>query len=173
MTKNTGIGLRRSKLILIAGLAGGMAEIVWVAAYSSAHAMSSATVARQITASIWPAAAQWPAAPVFGILIHLALSFALVALTVPILSRLTAKHSSAGFIVISAAFMLALVWLMNFFIILPVLNPEFITLLPYSVSFTSKLLFGVAMGVVLYNLQCRDVGVLSLIAADNPLEART
>ena len=33
---------------------------------------------------------------------------------------------------------------MNFFVVLPVVEPSFVHLLPYSVSLVSKLLFGVA-----------------------------
>jgi hypothetical protein len=139
--------------ILLAGLAGGTAELLWIMAYSSVNSVSSVTVAQQIVASIWPAAAQWPFAPVFGVFIHLVLSIILVALAAPILSRIATQNAGAGFIVTSAAILLALVWTVNFFIILPVVNPAFITLLPYSVSLASKLLFGVAMGMVLYNLR--------------------
>lgn len=138
--------------ILLAGLAGGIAEMLWITAYSSTHALSSAAVARQITASFWPAAAEWPYAAAMGIIIHLALSIALVAMTAPALSRIAAKCSGAGFMIASAAFMLTLVWSVNFFIILPVLNPAFVTLMPYGVSLVSKLLFGVTMGVVLYGM---------------------
>ena len=138
--------------ILMAGLAAGMAEMLWVTAFSSTYSLSSATVARQITASFWPAAAEWSYAPALGIVIHLALSIALVAMTAPVLSRLTQKVSGAGFIIACSALMLALVWTVNFFIILPVLNPAFVTLLPYGVSLVSKLLFGVTMGAVLHGI---------------------
>ena len=134
--------------ILLAGLAGGMAQMLWVGAYSSAQSASGAAVAQQVTASLWPAAGEWAFAPALGILIHLALSIALAAMAAPLLSRITLKHPGAGFIVTGAALLLVLVWMVNFFIILPMLNPAFVTLLPYSVSFASKLLFGIAMGVV-------------------------
>lgn len=167
--------------ILLAGLAGGMAEILWVTAYSSAYSISSATVARQITASIWPAAVDGPFAPALGILIHLVLSIALVALAAPLLSRFATRWYSnvtsvsgrahrcpnAGFIVTSSLFMLALVWTVNFFIILPVVNPAFVTLMPYSVSLASKLLFGVTMGTMLHHLSHRETASVIAVASNH------
>ncbi len=44
---------------------------------------------------------------------------------------------------------LAAVWTMNFFIVLPVLNPVFIVLMPYPATFASKMLFALAMAGVL------------------------
>lgn len=44
---------------------------------------------------------------------------------------------------------LATVWTMNFFVVLPNLNPVFITLMPYPVTFASKMLFALAMAVTL------------------------
>jgi len=48
---------------------------------------------------------------------------------------------------INAAFMLAAlagVWAVNFFVVLPIVSPSFVHIVPYAVSLTSKLLFGVA-----------------------------
>ena len=94
-------------------------------------------------------------------------------MTAPLLSHIALRYSghpnsyaSAGVIITSAAFLLALVWTLNFFIILPWLNPAFVTLMPYSVSLASKLLFGVTMGIVLYNMPRRKkAGALIAAAA--------
>lgn len=37
------------------------------------------------------------------------------------------------------------VWGINFFVVLPTLNPVFITLMPYGITLISKMLFGIAM----------------------------
>ncbi len=68
MTQNT----RAASCIPLrmAGMAGGMAEILWVTAYCIANSMNCAVVARQVTASVWPAAAEWAFAPALGIFIH-------------------------------------------------------------------------------------------------------
>jgi hypothetical protein len=39
---------------------------------------------------------------------------------------------------------LACVWAVNFFVALPLISPEFVSLVPYPVSLISKLLFGLA-----------------------------
>jgi hypothetical protein len=44
---------------------------------------------------------------------------------------------------------LACVWAINFFVVLPLISPAFVTLVPYPVSLVSKLLFGVAAAAVL------------------------
>lgn len=44
---------------------------------------------------------------------------------------------------------LAAVWVFNFFVLLPSVNPAFTALLPYPVTLVSKLLFGLGMGMVL------------------------
>lgn len=44
---------------------------------------------------------------------------------------------------------LAGVWATNFFVIVPIISPAFIHLVPYAVSLTSKLLFGLAAAAVL------------------------
>lgn len=55
----------------------------------------------------------------------------------------------------SAMLMLAMVWKVNFFIILPLVNPAFASLMPYGVTLASKLLFGMTLGLVMYNLRRR------------------
>ena len=44
---------------------------------------------------------------------------------------------------------LAAVWLVNFMIVLPLINPAFVDIVPLGVSFTSKLLFGIAAAACL------------------------
>ena len=44
---------------------------------------------------------------------------------------------------------LAGVWAINFFVVLPIVSPAFVHVVPYAVSLTSKLLFGVAAAAVL------------------------
>jgi hypothetical protein len=44
---------------------------------------------------------------------------------------------------------LAMVWAVNFLVILPILSPGFVGLVPYEASFLSKILFGVSAAAVL------------------------
>ena len=53
------------------------------------------------------------------------------------------------------AFILIAVWAVNFLVVLPHINPEFVHLLPYSVTLLSKLLFAVAATTVLQTRRLR------------------
>lgn len=138
------------KRFLLAGLCGGVAEMLWVALYGALAPASGAEVARQVAASVFPAAANLPLAPQLGVAVHLLLSLALgVAFGAAIWAPF-AKDRGAAVAVASAVSALAAVWAVNFLVILPVLNPAFVFLLPYEVTLTSKALFGLAMGGVLH-----------------------
>ncbi|HYJ20113.1 MAG TPA: hypothetical protein VEW72_13165, partial [Burkholderiales bacterium] len=63
--------------------------------------------------------------------------------------RLVAPRFGAAAFLAIAAVSLALVWAINFFVVLPVLNPDFVTLMPYGATLASKILFGITMGSVL------------------------
>jgi hypothetical protein len=51
-------------------------------------------------------------------------------------------HGIGLYATVSAA--LAIVWAVNFLVVLPLVSPQFVDVVPYAVSFLSKLLFGVA-----------------------------
>lgn len=135
---------------LFAGLCGGLAEIAWIALYSSATSTSGIEVARQVTASLSPIAADWASAPALGVGIHMILALALAGALVPILLRSAAQRPGPCTIVAGATLLLVIVWAVNFFLVLPALNPAFITLLPYGVTLISKVLFGLTMAWVLW-----------------------
>jgi hypothetical protein len=137
------------KLVLLAGFAGGFAEILWVMLYSSATGASSAAIAREVAASIWPALATGTLAPALGIVIHMALAIALAALIVPPLVRLAERRREPSMMMVAAMTALALVWAINFLLVLPILNPGFVAMMPYGATLVSKLLFGIAMAGVL------------------------
>lgn len=143
---------------MLAGLCGGAAEILWVSAYSSVTGMSSAALAQQVTASVIPAAAGLPAAPLLGIMIHMLLSMALGMAFSWTTWRLFSLRIGTKGIVAIAVVALALVWAVNFFLVLPLLNPAFVTLMPYGATLVSKILFAIAMaGVVRYKGAARLV----------------
>ena len=143
-------------VILLAGLCGGMAEIVWVAIYSAMTPASGMEVARQVSASVFPAMADSSAAVPVGIAIHLLLSLLLagvftVTVWLPFASKL--RFVPAMLVAVAA---LSGVWAINFFVILPLLNPVFVDLMPYAATLFSKVLFGLAMGWSLaYSDGCR------------------
>ena len=65
---------------------------------------------------------------------------------------------------------LAGVWAVNFFVVLPIVSPAFVHIVPYAVSLTSKLLFGVAAAEVVRDdaiFAARATGLLrAKISAD-------
>lgn len=135
--------------LLLAGLAGGVAEILWVALYSIFATASGSEIARQVAASLWPPLASGAFAVPAGIAIHLALSLALGAFFAAAIWLPFARRHGGAVTLASAVVVLAGVWVVNFFIVLPVLNPAFVLLMPYGVTLFSKLLFGIAMAWVL------------------------
>ena len=133
----------------VGGIAGGIAEIGWVGLYATATGISLNLVARGIVGSVVPSLSTSAWAVGLGVFIHLSLAVALgigLALIMPtVLHRPAARE--AGFAV--TAFILIAVWAVNFLVVLPHINPEFVHLLPYSVTLLSKLLFAVAATTVL------------------------
>lgn len=132
-----------------AGIAGGLAEIAWIASYAAVTGTSTEPVARGIVASVFPfwTNAAWSAP--LGLIIHMILAVALgvgLALVIRI-NRRRANRSLSDFGLVASV--LAAVWAVNFFAALPHLNPSFVRLLPYSVTLVSKLLFAVSAALVL------------------------
>ncbi len=132
----------------LGGIAGGCAEIAWIALYGAATGTPTDPVARGVVTSIVPALTTSAWAPSLGIAIHLGLAIALgVVLALGL--RLVSRQVGAGRFDFSLVMLaLAGVWAVNFFVALPELNPAFISLLPLGVTLLSKLLFGVAAAAV-------------------------
>jgi hypothetical protein len=133
------------KTALVAGLSGGIAEIVWVGLYCYLTGLSSSTVAREIAASV-SSDTGYPTAALFGGVIHIALSLAISVIYALAIWRPFASQFDPIRSVTIAVVVLATIWFINFFLLLPVLNPVFISLMPYPVTLASKILFGLSMG---------------------------
>ena len=145
--------------VLLAGLAGGMAEVLWVMAWSAITPLQATTVAREVTHALFPGVTETVLAVEAGLMIHLALSLALgLAFTTVLGNRLQQNYGTPGLLAGSVS-VLALIWAVNFLLVLPVINPAFVTLMPFTVTLGSKILFGLAMGAVL------TTGVRTLPAA--------
>jgi hypothetical protein len=132
-----------------AGFAGGAAEVVWVAGYGAVTGTPVGAVARGVTTALLPDLANVPFIGAIGIALHMLLAVALgiavvAAFRAPLLRRVGAWPQSA--LVVLA---LGAVWSVNFLVVLPHLDPGFLTLLPMVVTLASKLLFGVSAAVVL------------------------
>jgi hypothetical protein len=137
MTKNPFFPVLR--LGIISGVAGGLAEIAWVSLYAALTGGNPAILARGVTVAAGVNALLPASAVSLGIFVHMTLA---VLLGIAATFMWTKSKSTNPY-----PFMLATlggVWLVNFFVVLPLVSPPFIHMVPYSVSLTSKLLFGLA-----------------------------
>lgn len=132
-------------VVVAAGVAGGMAEVLWMAAATTALGADGWAVARAVGAMVVPAIATSNFAPWIGLAVHFLLSIALATAFVQVFGR----RRSPATLFAGAVAALAAVWAINFFLLLPLINPAFVSLLPYPVTLVSKLLFGLAMAAVL------------------------
>lgn len=131
----------------LAGLAGGLAEVVWIVLYSATSGTSRSEIARSIADTVFPGVLHMPAAPALGLAIHFGLSAALGVLLVRPLTSAAIRRSGALLPICLG--ILGAIWCVNFMLILPIISPIFPTLLPVWVTLISKLLFGAALAGVL------------------------
>lgn len=137
------------RAIVLAGLTGAMAEVIWVALFCTLTPLSGDEVLRQITASVFPAVAGSVWAPALGLALHFALGVAVAYAFGLMIWQTFARRMGTGTTLGMALLALAAIWTFNFFVLLPVVNAEFIGLMPYAVTFVSKALFGIAMAATL------------------------
>jgi hypothetical protein len=129
---------------IVAGAAGGLAEMAWVTLYAVATGADPATFARGVTTAAGMQAL-FPAAPVAsGVTVHMAF-----AVTLGIALSFGWRALSSYRLVAASPFPFVLaallsVWAVNFFVVLPIISPAFIHLAPYPISLMSKVLFGLA-----------------------------
>jgi hypothetical protein len=136
--------LETTRCGVIAGIAGGLAEIGWVALYSAATGIDPATLARGVTTSAG-VSALFPAAPVaLGVTIHMSIAVTLGIVLSFVWRALSSHRVKVANPYPSMIAALVGVWAINFFVVLPIISPAFVLLMPYSVSLMSKVLFGVA-----------------------------
>lgn len=139
--------LQLSKLAragILAGLAGGIAEVIWVGCYAAFGGAHAPEIAGQIANTVFPGILNASAAPAVGLAIHLGLS-AILGLALAFALSGVSRHWPAALLPISVG-ILGLIWVLNFMLVLPSLNPVFPTLLPAWVTLASKLFFGTAFG---------------------------
>jgi len=129
---------------LLMGLAGGLAEVVFIWGYMIGCGREPAAIARAVAAAVHLA----PSAPL-GVAVHMGLSLALGIGLAGVWADMRSPSPKAmqAYLFMTAA--LIVVWSFNFLVLLPSLSPAFLALLPYPVTFASKLLFGLAGSPVL------------------------
>lgn len=138
-----------STRILLAGLAGGLAEVLWVMTWSALTPLQAVTIAREVTATVFPGMAGIPMAVEIGLLIHFLISLAFAVIFVWAFGKRLPRHYGGAGILAASVALLVLDWTINFLVLLPAINPAFVALMPTAVTLTSKILFGFAMGAVL------------------------
>jgi hypothetical protein len=118
------------------GLSGGLAEVVFIWIYMTFSGHEPAAIARAIAA-----AAHLGAATSTGIGVHMLLSLLLGIALMGVWQSVRGPHAKAASAYYFMAAALVVVWSFNFLVLLPSLSPGFPDLLPYPVTFASKLLF--------------------------------
>jgi len=123
------------------GIAGGLAEVLVVGAYTGIAGIDPAGVAGAIATAVRVA----PGSAGAGLAVHMALSAALgVALLAAAKACGLLRDGSASRAYAMGLLALAAIWGLNFFIVLPIVSPDFVHLLPFAVTLGSKLMFAVA-----------------------------
>lgn len=140
---------RSLRHFVAAGLAGSLAEVLWILTFCAATGRSAIGILRQITATVLAGSAEAAWAPAAGIVLHFLLGVLIAVAFGVVLSNGLLRRARTPARLAAALGVLAGIWAMNFLVLLPALNPSFVTIVPWSASLVSKLLFGVAMAMTL------------------------
>lgn len=133
---------------VIAGAAGGLAEIAWVTLYAGVTGGNAAILAQGVTTAAGLVGLFPPLSTGLGIVLHMTLAVCLgIALAFSWRGFSDRSQAISPFPLALTA--LAGVWAVNFFVVLPIVSPAFVHLVPYSVSLVSKMLFALAAAAVL------------------------
>jgi hypothetical protein len=143
MTKTQYLGTAR--LGAIAGAAGGLAEIAWVTVYATATGSNAAILAQGVTTAVGATALLPESFPmILGVAIHMTLAAMLgIVLAFTWRALCASRIGSMSPYPFTLAALVG-IWAVNFFVVLPIVSPAFVHMVPYAVSLTSKLLFGLA-----------------------------
>ena len=134
----------------IAGFLGGAFEVAWIGLYQHLAGHDGATVARGVTQTLIPNFATASEAVPLGVAIHMAFAILLGVAIAIIVQKLLPRIVGTAIEPIAVVSMLVGVWALNFFLLLPTINPAFVDLVPYGASLTSKVLFGFAAAFVFW-----------------------
>jgi len=148
-------GYSQMQKISLSGFAGGLTEVLWIIVISLLLDVHGADIAREVTASVLPNLRNESYAIALGIAIHLALSVVLAAAYIWSIGTMTDKRMGIAGQLITGMSVLALVWAVNFLLILPQVNPIFSDHISYGLSLISKMLFGLSMALVIHYLSQR------------------
>ena len=143
--------LKILRLAFFSGFAGGMAEVVFILLYSQFTKTDPIVIGSEITRSFSHFYETGLVAALSGLFIHFALSFITALFFITVIMPLFKLTYSKNRILSTGLIYLAIIWSVNFLILLPKINMVFVELFPYIITLTSKLLFGYSMSVYLTN----------------------
>jgi hypothetical protein len=133
---------------IVAGAAGGLAEMAWVTLCAGITGDDPAALAQGVTTAAGLSAFLPHHAVAIGIGVHMLLALALGVALAAIWNPLGGNHSGPDNPYPSVLAALLGIWAINFLVVLPIVSPEFVHLAPYPESLASKLLFGAAAAAV-------------------------
>jgi hypothetical protein len=134
---------------LVVGIAGGTAEIAVVGLYSASSGTDGSAIARAIASTVGftdPSA-------VMGVAAHMVIAAGLGIVLTVAWQTLGARHLPRQMLLPVMLASLALIWAVNFFIVLPAIGSGVATMLPHVVTLASKLAFGAAAALSLSLVQ--------------------
>ena len=138
MTRRAAAGV--ATIGVLAGLAGGLAEVIWIWTYASLTNSDAGLVARAVTDAV---RINQNVSPVLsGIAIHMGLA-SILGVAVALAIRPVAGLLNGFGLCAALGAALFVVWAVNFLVVLPLVSPQFVDVVPYTVSLFSKVLFGI------------------------------
>lgn len=142
---------------ILAGLAGGATEVMWILALGVAGRIDAASVTSAVALTVVPSTTPGSLLPAIALGVHFGLS-ALLGLVFGALARRFLPDGDILKTHLAGTTLLLLIWAMNFFVVLPIIDSPLPALIPLPMSFVSKALFALAMVATLSALREQRVG---------------
>ena len=136
------------RTFLYCGVMAGMTEVLWVYIYTTSNMADFSQVGIEITKSILGNnTINLFLSAIIGLFIHIFLSVSIAFFYGYLVFYLRKAKILNKFLLsyICSTIMLICIWWLAYFIILPIINQDFILLVPANSAIYSKLLFGITM----------------------------
>jgi uncharacterized membrane protein YagU involved in acid resistance len=133
------------KLVFWSGLIAGLSEIIWITLYCLATNTNGFHIAHRITETVFPSLPYSNHSLVLGILIHFTLSLLSSIAFIRTLWLPFTRHYHKSVTLIFGALLGMILWMLNFWVILPLINKSFVRSLPHAITLISELIFGVTL----------------------------
>jgi hypothetical protein len=139
------------------GLISGIAEIAWIYAYSLNHSILFSEIGNEITKSLFTISIiNEINIAEFGLFIHIILSIFIGIVFGVFILNIIRHYTRKTFLVYFCSIStLMLIWLLAYNVMLPRLNPKFISLIPPDIAMYSKIGFGVIMAILFQYFFCK------------------